>query len=136
MARHRRLNGFQAGELNLTAMIDVAFQLLAFFVLTAHPMDVMANLSVFRPMTDSGGTVVISPIKVTVYPDGYTVNGNASMSLENLTEKLGRIASIDKSQTILIQCTNESEHSRLVSFLDVCAKLGLTNLSVVSSGGG
>lgn len=133
MARQRRLNGFQAGELNLTAMIDVAFQLLAFFILTAHPVDVMANLNVYRPMAEEGGTG-ISAIRVTVFPDGYTVNG-AAMSLTTLSEKLGRLARIDKSQTILIQCTSESEHGQLVSFLDVCARLGLTNLSVVSSGG-
>ena len=127
MARQRRLNRFQAGELNLTAMIDVAFQLLAFFILTAHPVDVMANLNV-------GGTEGVSAIRVTVFPDGYTVNGT-TMSLVTLAEKLGRIASIDKTQTILIQCTNESDHGQLVGFLDICAKLGLTNLSVVSSEG-
>ena len=134
MARQRRLNRFQAGELNLTAMIDVAFQLLAFFILTAHPVDVMANLNVFRPMPEVGGTEGVSAIRVTVFPDGYTVNGT-TMSLVTLAEKLGRIASIDKTQTILIQCTNESDHGQLVGFLDICAKLGLTNLSVVSSEG-
>ncbi|MEI6168732.1 MAG: biopolymer transporter ExbD [bacterium] len=133
MARQRRLNGFQAGELNLTAMIDVAFQLLAFFILTAHPVDVMANLNVYRPMAEEGGQG-ISAIRVTVFPGGYTVNG-AAMSLTTLSEKLGRLSRIDKSQTILIQCTSESQHGQLVGFLDVCARLGLTNLSVVSSGG-
>ncbi len=136
MARQRRMNGFQAGELNLTAMIDVAFQLLAFFLLTAHPVDVMANLSVTRPMGDGDVLKEVSAIHVTVFPNGYAVNGNSPVSLETLLDKFGRIADIDKSQSILIKCTNESEHSQLVAFLDVCAKLGLTNLSVVSSGGG
>ena len=52
MARKRRRNSFNAGELNLTAMIDVAFQLLSFFLVTAHPVDVLTNLDVFRPMAE------------------------------------------------------------------------------------
>jgi len=74
MARKRRMNQFQAGELNLTAMIDVAFQLLAFFILTAHPVDVMANLAVARPMVDEGAPEKgdFNAIQVTVFPDGYT----------------------------------------------------------------
>ena len=35
MARKRRRSTFTAGELNLTAMIDVAFQLLSFFLVSA-----------------------------------------------------------------------------------------------------
>lgn len=135
MARHRRLNSYQAGELNLTAMIDVAFQLLAFFILTAHPVDVMANLEVFRPRADAGESPITPALKVTIFPDGYTVNGTTRLSLEKLAEKLAHTANLDKSQTIIIQCTNESDHGHLISFLDVCAKLGLHNLSVVSSGG-
>lgn len=136
MARHRRQNQFRAGELNLTAMIDVAFQLLAFFILTVHPVDVLANLNAMRPMTTEGQGEIISAIRITVFPGGYTVNGaTAPVPLDILAEKLGRLALIDKSQTILIQCTNDSDHGQLVSFLDTCAKLGLSNLSVVSSGG-
>ncbi len=137
MARKRRMNQFQAGELNLTAMIDVAFQLLAFFILTAHPVDVMANLAVARPMVDEGAPKNgdFSAIQVTVFPDGYTVGG-ASITLEALEGKLGRIAGLNKAQTIVIQCTSESGHAQLVEFLNVCAKLGLTNLSVVSLASG
>ncbi|MEI6564496.1 MAG: biopolymer transporter ExbD [bacterium] len=135
MARTRRLNGFRAGELNLTAMIDVAFQLLAFFILTAHPVDVMANLDVNRPMTDVEKGVDPPAIRVTVFPGGYTVNGVTPMTLESMAEKLGRIARLDKSQTIVVQCVDDSAHGQLVDFLDVCARLGMTNLAVVSSNG-
>jgi biopolymer transport protein ExbD len=130
------MNQFQAGELNLTAMIDVAFQLLAFFILTAHPVDVMANLVVARPMVDEGPPKGdFNAIQVTVFPDGYTVGG-ATITLDALEGKLGRIAGLNKAQTILIQCTSESGHAQLVNILNVCAKLGLTNLSVVSLANG
>jgi hypothetical protein len=43
------------------------------------------------------------------------------------------LASHDPSQTILILCRAESKHRQLVDVLDMCAKLKLTNLSVISS---
>ncbi len=136
MSRKRRRSTFTAGELNLTAMIDVAFQLLSFFLVTAHPVDVLTNLDVFRPMAEKQ-TAEVSPaavIRVSVFPDGFTINDRAVDSRQ-LVALLGRMADLDKTQTVLIQCLNASPHSRLVELLDVCVKLGLSNLSVVSSGG-
>jgi len=135
MGRKRRRSSFQAGELNLTAMIDVAFQLLSFFIITAHPVDVLTNLDVFRPMNDtnakSDNTKVI---RVTVFPDGFTIN-ERSVDSRQLNALLGKLADLDKTQTVVIQCLNESPHGKLIELLDVCSKLGLVNLSVISSGG-
>jgi biopolymer transport protein ExbD len=136
MARKRRRSTFTAGELNLTAMIDVAFQLLSFFLISAHPVDVLTNLDVFRPQAEKSSQEQSQAkiIRVTVFPDGFTINdrGVDSRQLMNL---LGKLADLDKTQTVLIQCTNESPHGKLIELLDICCKLGLVNLSVVSSGG-
>ncbi len=136
MGRKRRKNSFQAGELNLTAMIDVAFQLLAFFILTAKPVDVVTNLDVFRPQPDVSTQSATPPkvIRVTVFPDGFTINERAVDS-KGLNALLAKLAELDKTQTVLIQCLNESPHGKLIELLDLCSKLKLTNLSVVSSGG-
>lgn len=136
MGRKRRKNSFQAGELNLTAMIDVAFQLLAFFILTAKPVDVVTNLDVFRPQAENNAPQSTPPkvIRVTVFPDGFTINDRAVDS-RGLNTLLSKFADLDKTTTILIQCLNESPHGKLIELLDLCAKLKLTNLSVVSSGG-
>ncbi|MEI8122084.1 MAG: biopolymer transporter ExbD [bacterium] len=135
MGRKRRRSSFQAGELNLTAMIDVAFQLLSFFIITAHPVDVLTNLDVFRPMNDTKATSDNTKvIRVTVFPDGFTINERAVDSRQ-LNALLGKLADLDKTQTVVIQCLNESPHGKLIELLDVCSKLGLVNLSVISSGG-
>ena len=136
MARKRRRSTFTAGELNLTAMIDVAFQLLSFFLISAHPVDVLTNLDVFRPQAErsSQDTSPAKVIRVTVFPDGFTINDRAVDSRQ-LTGLLGKLADLDKTQTVLIQCLNESPHGKLIELLDICSKLGLVNLSVISSGG-
>lgn len=136
MSRKRRRSSFQAGELNLTAMIDVAFQLLSFFLITSHPVDVLTNLDVFRPQAEktSSEPMQAKVIRITVFPDGYTINDRAVDS-RTMTSLLSKLADLDKTQTVLIQCLNESPHAKLVELLDICAKLGLVNLSVISSGG-
>lgn len=136
MARKRRRSSMVAGELNMTAMIDVAFQLLSFFIITVHPVDVLTNLDVFRPQAEKASqeSSPAKVIRVTVFPDGYTINDRAVDS-RTLTSLLGKLAELDKSQTVLIQCLNDSPHGKLIELLDICTKLGLNNLSVVSSGG-
>ena len=136
MARKRRRSTFTAGELNLTAMIDVAFQLLSFFLISAHPVDVLTNLDVFRPQPDQTAPPATPPkiIRVTVFADGYTIN-DRGVDSRQITSLLGKLAEYDKTQTVLIQCLNESPHAKLIELLDICSKLGLVNLSVVSSGG-
>jgi len=131
MSRARRQYKLVAGELNLVAMIDVAFQLLSFFIITVTPMDVMTHLKIFRPMEGpSGGP---SPaIQVTVFADGYTVN-DRNVSRAQMEVEIKRLGRIDADQNVLIRCMNDAPHAKLVDLLDMCAKLRLTNLSVVSS---
>lgn len=47
--RHRRKKGGGGVELNLAAMLDMAFQMLAFFVLTFKPAPVEGQLSMHLP---------------------------------------------------------------------------------------
>jgi biopolymer transport protein ExbD len=135
MARKRRRQHLIAGELNLTAMIDVAFQLLSFFIITIRPVDVFTDLNVFRPSQESEQVLNDKPpnmIRVMIYKDAFTINENP-IDFKGLDKVMTKLSEHDKAQTILIMCRKESKHKQLVDVLDMCAKLKLTNLSVVSS---
>lgn len=135
MARKRRHSEWQAGELNLTAMIDVAFQLLNFFVITTHPVDVFANLDVFRPQAEKVITKQEEEpppmLEIMVYKEGYAL-GKRPMELSELDHKLDKIAGIDKGSMIIIKCTGDSTQAGLVNVLDLCAKNKLTKISIFS----
>ena len=142
MGRRRKKGGDHPGELNLTAMIDVAFQLLSFFLLAIKPVDVYANLDAFRPSPEK--TNVSTPsspmIKIMVLPKnpeetGVYVLNDTPMSTPQMESRLKKYADTDPTQTILIMCAKRSTHKQLVELLDKCAKYKLTNLSVVSSAG-
>lgn len=135
MARQSRRSNAQAGELNLTAMIDVAFQLLSFFVITAHPVDVLTNLDVFRPSpekTQKKDTTPPPVLRITVAYEGYLVN-DVNVEFAPMEEFIKKMAAADPTQTVLIQCDQRAEHKKLIAALDLCAKAGLKNLSVVST---
>lgn len=137
MARNRRIGKYQAGELNLVAMIDVAFQLLSFFLITLVPHDVMAHMVVNRPDIKPfpDDTRPVPPpvaLRITVFANGYTLNERL-VSMEQMESQMRRLVGVDKEQHVLIQCMADSTHDKLVSALNLCAKLHLVNLSVVSS---
>lgn len=133
-ARKRDRSG-ESGELNMTAMIDVVFQLLIFFLVTQKPIDTMANLDVSRPSPERKQEQMETPpnmIRIQIYPDGFTMN-DRPVQLSQMEGLMARLAGIDRNQTIMIMCTALSKHEDLVRVLDLCAKTGLVNLSVVST---
>jgi biopolymer transport protein ExbD len=135
MARKRKKSEMNAGELNLTAMIDIAFQLLNFFIITAKPMDVLTNLGVFRPSPDAPPPKEAKPpalIRINIINGGLLLNDRQA-SLYMLADFLKQMAKLDKTQTVLIQCASDSRHGQLVEVLDLCNRFGLSNLSVVSA---
>lgn len=135
MARQRKRPELAAGQLEMTPMIDVVFQLLIYFIVTIKPIDVITNLDVFRPAPDKNAPKDQKPpnlVRVGVYQDGYTVN-DVQATPESLDLALAKVASIDAGQTIMITVSAFSEHGKLVKALDLCAKNGLRSLSVVSA---
>jgi biopolymer transport protein ExbD len=132
VARKKRQSEWSAGELNLTAMIDVAFQLLNFFVITTHPIDVFSNLDVLRPQaTAQRAEDQIETLEIFVYKDGVAMQ-KRPMSLEELDRRLERIAAASQNSMIVIKCTGDSTQAGLVSVLDLCAKNKLSKISIFS----
>ena len=135
MARKRKGIDAPEGELEMTPMIDVVFQLLIYFIVTIKPVDVVTNLDVFRPAPNPNQPPDTKPpnlLRLGVYQDGYTLNDNP-VSLDAMDSALARIARIDAGQTIMITVSAFSDHGALVRALDLCAKNGLRSLSVVSA---
>jgi biopolymer transport protein ExbD len=124
-----------SGDMQMTAMIDVVFQLLIYFIVTIQPVDVIAHLDVFRPSPESKQEQLQTPpkmIRIQIYPDGFTINDRA-VGIPEMEKLLARLAGIDTKQTIMIMATALSRHEDLVRVLDLCAKNGLQNLSVIST---
>ena len=134
MARKRRRHKLQAGELNLTAMIDVAFQLLAFFIVATHPIDVFTNLNVFRPEPETPPVQKEQPddlLEVMVYKDGFVMQ-RRKVTIDEVERQLKQVAKTSPNMSLIVKCTKDSLHRDLVRVLDTSAKVGLTKISVFS----
>ena len=132
MARKKRVSEWHAGELNLVAMIDVAFQLLNFFVITTHPVDIFTNLDIFRPQAAAKSAEdQIPSLEIFVYKDGVAML-KRPMSLEELDRRLERVAANSRESMIIIKCTGDSTQAGLVGVLDLCAKNNLSKISIFS----
>jgi biopolymer transport protein ExbD len=119
----------------MTAMIDVVFQLLIFFIVTNKPQDVITNLDVFRPSPEQQKKEqleVPNLVKIQIFPDGFMIN-DKRVPISDLEVLVAKLASYSKEQTILIMCASLSRHADLVHVLDLCTKSGLKNLSVIST---
>jgi biopolymer transport protein ExbD len=121
----------------MTAMIDVAFQLLNFFIITLRPMDVFANLDISRPapekVLEKPPPENIELLTIMVFregdKDGYSLQGT-KVKIDELERQLMRLPSKDAS--IVIKCTGGSSHAALIRVLDTCAKARLTSIAVFS----
>lgn len=135
MSSRRMRRAQTEAEVELTPMIDVVFQLLIFFIVTLKPIDVIGHLDVFRPAPDPNARPeqkLDDMIRITVRADGLYLLNQRKMNLPALEKSLQKASARSSTQTMLIQCAEASRHSYLVRVLDVCAKVGLTNISVAT----
>jgi len=133
MPRKRKCGPGETLGLNMTAMIDVVFLLIVYFICTIAPQDVVAHLDVSRPVMDPMRNKPIPMIRIVVAPDDLlTINGT-TVERPALDALLGKLADIETNQTIAIACLAGSRHSSLVGVLDLCAKNRMGNLSVMSA---
>ena len=121
------------GELEMTPMIDVVFQLLVFFIVTLKPEPVFAHLDIIRPAPDTNAPKEQPEdmINITVFREGVMLQ-RTPVSMETLEKKLRRLAAVSKNQTVLIKCTGVSMHTGLIQVLELCDNVEFTNLSVFS----
>ncbi len=139
MRRKRIERESPTNDVSMTPMIDVVFQLLIYFLVTFSTPDVLAHLDISRPAPDPSKTEQRTPpkmIRVNIYSEGgfqngYSLNGRTVSRVE-LISILTRLASFSKNQTVLIRCTGDSEHAKLIGVLDICAQCNLSKISVMS----
>jgi biopolymer transport protein ExbD len=138
---HKKRKGRNKGEaakLEMTPMIDVVFQLLIFFIVTLKEEDILSHLDVSRPAPDPNATPeeqVDDLLTIEVGRQAWVLNGRpyaGTAGLAALDRSLTRIASFSRGTSVIIKCTGDSPHSRLVQLLNICAREQLTNISVFS----
>ncbi len=132
--------------MDISPLIDVAFLLLIYFLVTATLLKQEADLGLALP-----GVAALSnrPVEVdqmvikiggdsTVRVNDEMVEGDASdRSLAALTDRLKRYAASAKiagsEAAVIIDCDGEAPEQRFVDILNACAAAGLKNISLAEN---
>jgi len=155
--KKRAKMGVDEAEIPMSAMIDVVFLLLIYFIVTQKPIIEETLLSCDLP-TPGGAPPDKPPTLMTIgvmqmWPNPsmnkdtikkdlntYYLN-NSAWKLDSpeagndLRRQLVAMGKADPEQTIIINCGPNAYHQKLVQILDACAEAGLTTLNVVNDEG-
>ncbi len=117
----------------MTPMIDVVFQLMIFFVVTIKQEDIYSKLNANRPAPNQSSSSESNDtqIKIDIGYSGLIFNGRG-VRMNELRSNLKQLSATSKDATVLIRCTMDSPHGRLVDVLDACNQYGMHNLSIFS----
>ena len=127
-------------EIPMSAMIDVVFLLLVFFIVTHKDEVIEAHVAINLPSpSEVTGPPPPKPqlLEIQIPPDTehkdiYMLMGSKPVSLETLEETLAGIASLDPDQTIIIKMSLNAREGQLVRLLDICKTAGLHELNVLT----
>lgn len=130
-------------ELSIAPLIDVAFLLLIYFLVTTTLEKKEADLALALPGVASiqservkvdqmlvqitaGGAVLVNKEVVDEDPGNH--------DLPNLTDRFVRYAAsaqiADSEPMVIIECHDEANEQRFVDVLNTCAKAGIVNISI------
>ena len=148
----KRRRADEAVELNMAAMLDMAFQLLAFFVLTFRPSPVEGQISLRMPpaqpvtpvrsAVDAGSdTSSTDPVQglnslvISVIPNASGEIGSMAVgegtvgTLAGLNERLHTIFSDQASpfDQVVVQVGSGLRYDALMSVVDVCTRQRLSD---------
>ena len=132
-------------ELNMAAMLDMAFQLLAFFILTFRPSPVEAQISLRIPTIAVTGAVgsqteqqettdfgLTLNVKVLSTPEGelagfefdstsLPASGDSAKDLQALNQYLQDSLKGTAFEGIVIYFADDLNYERMVQILDICS---------------
>lgn len=155
--RGRRRRAQSKVELNLAAMLDMAFQLLAFFILTFKPMPIEGQLSLKlpppKPVTNVNANAPagddaknldpvagISSLVITVLPDANGQIGSLAIGdggVGNVAVLDDRLRTIladpgNPFEQVLLQIGPNLRYEELLKVIDVCTRQKMANGSALS----
>ena len=137
--KKKRERADQSGEPPMSAMIDVVFLLLVFFIVTHKDELIEAHMAINLPSAASKPSDAPKPklIEIQIPPDEemdgqYLLMGATPADIDTMEETLAGVAVLDPDQTIIIKVSPKATQAKLITLLDRCKKVGLNQLNVLT----
>ncbi|MBN2804882.1 MAG: biopolymer transporter ExbD [Deltaproteobacteria bacterium] len=121
------------GDVNLTPMIDIIFNLLIFFLIVAVISQKGLNLTL--PKTSTAEKRPDKSLEISVTGDKRILFNGKEISLDDVEKKLReeKMKKDDqKADNILLKADVEAPFGMFVTVMDTARKVGLTNLVIAT----
>jgi len=123
-------------EINLTALIDVVFTLIIFFVVTTS----FNNRSALKITLPSSAASQVEaqrqPLVVLIDKAGNYYVGDSALvrsDLTSLKDAIRQQAGNDTERTIVIQADAKTSHQSVITAMDAIGQLGFSKLSIATA---
>jgi len=118
--------------LNLTAMLDVMFLLIIFFMLGTRFIDDERKIGLRVPEVVDRGALTAAPARreVNVYHDGTVTLDKQTVTLEELTERLAAARRQYADLGVLVRGDARGEFQNVASVLTACKQAGIRDLGI------
>ena len=118
----------------LTSMLDVIFLLLCFFVTASVFSQWESEISISLPAASSSETPSRLPGEVilNVARDGSVTVNARKLTLNDLGERLRKVADFYPGQPVVIRADRETSYDSLVKVIDTCRNAGVWNFSLAT----
>jgi len=118
--------------LNLTAMLDVMFLLIIFFVLGSRFVDNERKIKLRVPEVADRGALTAAPARkeVNVYRDGTITLNQKAVTLDQLTTQLASARRQYSDLGVLVRGDARGEFQNVATVLTACKQAGIHDLGI------
>jgi biopolymer transport protein ExbD len=118
--------------LNLTAMLDVMFLLIIFFMLGTRFIDDERKIGLRVPEVVDRGTLAAAPARkeISVHRDGTITLDKMPVNLEQLTARLAAARRQGGDLSVLVRGDARGEFQNVASVLTACRRAGIHDLGI------
>ena len=129
-------------EMQIAPMADIGFLLLCFFIVTAKPQRVEADVSMSLPgsVSDEISVDIPEEVKVMIQADGsvmvndFTIGAADDILMPGLKDTLSRFresAEANQSKAMVtLDAADQTTHQRIVDVLTVCGQAGIKGVTL------
>jgi biopolymer transport protein ExbD len=127
-----KLHHDEQPTLNLTAMLDIMFLLLIFFVLNTRFLDDERQINLQVPQVNGQNKLAAAEQQKTinVYRDGSIRLDGAAVTLRDLTARLAAAQRQTKHLGVLVRGDGHGELQQVADVLTACKQAGVNDLAV------
>lgn len=123
--------------LPLSAMVDILFLLLIFFMTASvfREQELQVPVDLAPSETAETGSTTATQIVISIDGDDRIFLGPTEHSLDSLAEKLRELVDIYPNETVIVRGDQASSYGLAVQVMDVANQAGLTDVRLATAGG-